>query len=61
MEFERNCDNGSGPSNCKSMKVFKTKWWVLLLLQWFNQNLAEATSESGPMCAQKTKFLHEAF
>jgi hypothetical protein len=30
------------------------------LLQWFNQKRAEETLVSGPMCAQKAKFLHEA-
>jgi hypothetical protein len=30
------------------------------LLQWFNHKRVEGTWVSGPMCAQKAKFLHEA-
>jgi hypothetical protein len=43
------------------MKKSSYKEMDVALLQWFNQKQAEAIFVSGPMCAHKAKFLHEAF
>jgi hypothetical protein len=59
MEFVRDCDIATRPSNRKSKKKSKYEEVDVALLQWFNQKLAEGTLISGPMCAQKAKFLHE--
>jgi hypothetical protein len=42
------------------MKKSSYKEVDVALLQWFNQKQAEGLSVSGPMCAQKANFFHEA-
>jgi hypothetical protein len=60
MEFVSDCGSGAGSFNCKSMKKSLYKEVDVALLQWFKQKQTEGTSVSGPMCAQKAKFFHEA-
>jgi hypothetical protein len=60
MEFVRDCDSGAGRFNPKNMKKSSHKEVNVAFLSWFNQKQAGGTSVSGPMYAEKAKFLHEA-